>query len=101
MLHVLGEISKENCVVKVMSKPLEGEQVSTVPLRGKPDEKRGNCFCRWLTLRNVMALDLRWNQILQKQDPYLRFALNVVQDSLPTPSRLKHWQQDSAMPTRV
>ena len=49
-----------------------------------------------LTLRNVVSLDLRWNRILQKQDSYLRFALNAAEDSLPTPSRLKHWQQDSA-----
>ena len=27
---------------------------------------------------------------------YLRFALNAVQDSIPTPSRLKRWQQDGA-----
>ena len=44
----------------------------------------------------VIGLDLRWNRILQKQDSYLRFALNAAQDSLPTPSRLEHWQQDSA-----
>ena len=68
MLIVFGEIAKENRLVKVMSKPLEGEQVSTVPL------------------------DLRWNRILQKQDSYLRFALNAVQASLPNPARLKHWQ---------
>ena len=36
-----------------------------------------------------MSLNLRWNRILQKQDSDLRFALNVVQDSLPTPSRIK------------
>ena len=30
MVHVFGEIAKENRLVKVMSKPLEGEQVSTV-----------------------------------------------------------------------
>ena len=44
MLHVFGETAKENRLVKVMSKPLEGEQVSTVPLRGKLDEKRGEYF---------------------------------------------------------
>ena len=44
----------------------------------------------------LMSLDLRWNLILQKQDSDLRFALNAVQDSLPTPSRLKHSQQNSA-----
>ena len=38
-------------------------------------------------------MDLRWNQILQKQETCLRFALNAVQDSFPTPRRLKHWQQ--------
>ena len=64
MLCVFGEIAKENRTVKVMSKPLERDQVSTVPLGGKPNEKRGNYFCGWLTLRNVMALDLRWNEIL-------------------------------------
>ena len=93
ILHVFGEIAKEDRLVKVMSKPLEGGQVSTVPLNDKPDEKRGKCFCGWLTWRGVVSLDLRWNQILQKQDSYLGFALNVVQDSLLTPSRLKHWQQ--------
>ena len=45
MLHVFGEIAKENRLVKVMSKPLEGEQVSTVPLHGTLDEKRGKLFC--------------------------------------------------------
>ena len=54
MLHVFGEIAQENRLVKVTSKPLEGEQVSTVPLHGKPDEKRGNYFCGWLTWRNVV-----------------------------------------------
>ena len=90
MLRVFREIAKESRLVKVTSKRLEGEQVSTVPLHGKPDEKRGNCFCGWLTWRNVMPLDLRWNRILQKQDSYVRFALNAVQDSVPTPSKLKH-----------
>ena len=42
MLHVFGEIAKENRLVKVMSKPLEGEQVTTVPLDGKLDKKRRN-----------------------------------------------------------
>ena len=60
MLHVFGEKAKENRLVKVMSKPPEGEQVSTVPLHGKPDEKRGNYFCGLPTWRNVMSLDLRF-----------------------------------------
>ena len=45
MLHVFGEIAEESRLVKVMSKPLEGEQVSTLPLHGEPDEKRANRFC--------------------------------------------------------
>ena len=58
MLCVFGEIARENHLVKVMSKPLEGDQVSTVPLNGKPDEKRGNYFCGQLSCRGVMSLDL-------------------------------------------
>ena len=38
MIRVLGEIAKEHHLVKVMSKALKGDQVSTVPLNGKPDE---------------------------------------------------------------
>ena len=46
MLRVFGEIAKENRPVKVMSKPLEGEQVSTVLLHGKPDEKERELLLR-------------------------------------------------------
>ena len=49
ILRVFGEIAKESRVVKVTSKPLEGDQVSTVPLHGKLDEKGGNYFCGRLT----------------------------------------------------
>ena len=45
---------------------------------------------------NYMAADLRWNHLLQQQDSYLKFVLNGTQDSLPTPSRLNTWQQESA-----
>ena len=47
MPHVFGEIATENCLVKAISKPLEGDQVTTVPLHGKPDEKRGN-YLLWM-----------------------------------------------------
>ena len=40
-------------------------------------------------------VDLRWDQLLRKQDSYLRFVLNATQESLPTPSRLKHWNKSS------
>ena len=45
-----------------------------------------------------MSLDPGWNQVLHTQDCCLRFPLNAVQDSLPIPSSLKHWQllQDSS-----
>ena len=43
-----------------------------------------------------MPSDRRWNQILQKKDTYLGFALNTVQDSLASPSRLTNWRQNSA-----
>ena len=42
---MFGEMVKENRLVKVMSKPLEGDRVSTVRLDGKLDEKRGHDFC--------------------------------------------------------
>ena len=41
-------------------------------------------------------VDLRWDQLLRKQDSYLRFVLNATQDSLPTPSRLNYWSKSSA-----
>ena len=63
MLRVFGEMAKENRLVKVMSKSLEGHQVSTVLFHGKPDQKRGNSFCGWMTWRDVVSLDLRWNRM--------------------------------------
>ena len=39
--------------------------------------------------KNVVSLDLRWNRILQKQDTYLRFALNAAQDYLPNPQSIE------------
>ena len=76
--------------MKVMSKPLEDSDPDT-----HPDEKKGNYFCGWLKWKNAMMVDLRWDQLLRKQDSYLRFVLNATQDSLPTPSRLKHWNKSS------
>ena len=75
--------------MKIMSKPLEDSDAH-------PEEKKGNYFCGWLKWKKVVAVDLRWNQLLQKQDSFLTFVLNATQDSLPTPSRLKCWQQESA-----
>ena len=85
MLRVFKEIYEEGRLVKVMSKPLEDSDSDT-----HPDEKKGNYFCGWLKWKNAMVVDLRWDQLLRKQNSYLRFVLNATQDSLPTPSRLKH-----------
>ena len=90
MLRVFKEIYEEERLVKVMSKPLEDSDPDT-----HPDEKKGNYFCGWLKWKNAMMVDLRWDQLLRKQDSYLRFVLNATQESLPTPSRLKHWNKSS------
>jgi len=78
--------------VKVVSKPLEDSDPDA-----HPDEKKGNCFCGWLEIQweNTVMVDLRWDQLLRKQDSHLRFVLNATQESSPTPSRLKHWNKSS------
>ena len=38
--YMCRKIAKENRVVKVRSKPLEGDQVSTMAFNNKPDEER-------------------------------------------------------------
>ena len=91
MLRVFKEIYEEERLVKVMSKPLEDSDLSV-----HPEDKKGNYFCGWLKWKNAMMVDLRWDQLLRKQDSYLRFVLNATQDSLPTPSRLKHWSKSKA-----
>ena len=48
MLRAFGEIAKENCLVKVMSKPLEGDQVSMVPLHGKLDGEKARVSLLWM-----------------------------------------------------
>ena len=90
MLRVFKEIYEEERLVKVMSKPLEDSDPDT-----HPDEKKGNYFCGWLKWKSAMMVDLRWDQLLRKQDSYLKFVLNATQESLPTPSRLKHWNKSS------
>ena len=45
ILRIFREIEEEKQLVKVMSKPLTGEQIAVVPLDGCPDEKKGIYFC--------------------------------------------------------
>lgn len=89
ILRVFKEIAEEERLVKIMSKPL-------IASDDHPSEKKGNFFCDWLKWKNASAADLRWNHLLQQQDSYLSVVLNSTQDSLPTPSRLKCWAQQSA-----
>ena len=54
-------------------------------------------FSEWLKWQCALAVDLSWQQLLHKQsDSFLRFLLNSIEDSLPTPSVLKCWRQASA-----
>jgi len=69
MLRVFKEIYEEERLVNVMSKILEDSDPNT-----HTDEKKGNYFCAWLKWKNAMMVDLRWDQLLQKQDSYLRFV---------------------------
>ena len=89
ILRVFKEIAEEERLVKIMSKPL-------IASDDHPSEKKGNFFCDWLKWKNASAADLRWSHLLQQQDSYLSVVLNSTQDSLPTPSRLKCWAQQSA-----
>ena len=92
IMAIFGEIEAEKRLVEIMSKTLQGEQVSKVRLGGCPDEKEGNYFCDWLKWESALAVDTRWNTMMQKTDSYCKFYVNAVQDSLPTPSRLKTWK---------
>ena len=93
ILRIFGEIEEEKRLVKVMSKPLIGEQTAIVPLDGCPDEKKGNYFCGWLRWENTLAANVQWETLLRKSASYLKFVLNATQDSLPTPSRLRCWDE--------
>ena len=91
MLAVFSEITEQERLRKIISTPLEDSELGTHPF-----EKKGNYFNDWVMWENYMAADLRWNHLLQQQDSYLKFVLNATQDSLPTPSRLNTWQEESA-----
>ena len=92
LLRIFGNIEAEKRLVEVMNKRLSGEQTTVVPLDGAPEEKQGNYFCGWLRwCKDMETSDMRWAALLRKDASYIRFLLNSVQDSLPTPSRLRCW----------
>ena len=93
IMRIFGEIEAERRLVKIMNKPLSGEQTAVVPLDGCPDEKHGNYFCGWLRWENTLAVEVGWATLLRKDPSYLKFVLNATQDSLPTPSRLRCWDK--------
>ena len=91
ILRIFGEIEAEKRLVKVMNRPLTGDQTTVVPLGGCPEEKQGNYFCRWLQWEDTQSAGMKWSTLLHKDPSYIRFLLNATQDSLPTPSRLRCW----------
>jgi len=77
MLRVFTEIEEEKRLVKALTTKSH--------------------FSEWLRWDGAMAVDLSWKRLLYHQsDSYLHFALNSIEDTCPTPSVLKCWQQKSA-----
>ena len=77
MLRVFTEIEEEARIVRALTQKKH--------------------FSEWLKWQCALAVDLSWQQLLHKQsDSFLRFLLNSIEDSLPTPSVLKCWRQASA-----
>ena len=51
---------------------------------------------RWLGWETAMQLDISWNKLLYAWSPeLLKFYLNSVQDTLPSPANLKQWSKHS------
>ena len=49
---------------------------------------------RWLGWETAMQMDIRWNKLLYSWSPeMLKFYLNSIQDTLPTPANLKTWNK--------
>jgi len=94
ILRIFGNIEAEKRLVKIMNKRLTGEQTAIVPLDGCPEEKQGNYFCGWMKWEDTETVDMKWAALLRKDASYIRFVLNAIQDSLPTPSRLRCWDAD-------
>ena len=51
---------------------------------------------RWLSWETAMQMDIRWNKLLYSWSPeMLKFYLNTIQDTLPTPANLKIWNKQA------
>ena len=51
---------------------------------------------RWLSWETAMQMDIRWNKFLYSWSPeMLKFYLNTIQDTLPTPANLKIWNKQA------
>ena len=51
---------------------------------------------RWLSWETAMQMDVRWNKLLYSWSPeMLKFYLNTIQDTLPTPANLKTWNKQA------
>ena len=76
MLSVYAEILEEERLVATLSQKTD--------------------FGEWVKWENAMAVNLRWEHLLNKSDSYLKFVLCATEDVLPTPSVLKVWKQWNA-----
>ena len=51
---------------------------------------------RWLSWETAMQMDISWNKLLYSWSPeLLKFYLNTIQDTLPTPANLKVWNKQA------
>ena len=77
VLQVFSEIEEQNRIVRALTKR--------------------TCFSDWLKWESALAVDLSWQHLLHKQsDSYLKFVLNSIENTLPTPDNLKRWNQSNA-----
>ena len=77
VLQVFSEIEEQNRIVRALTKR--------------------KCFSDWLKWESALAVDLSWQQLLHKHsDSYLKFVLNSIENTLPTPDNLRRWNQSNA-----
>ena len=77
MLGVFSEIEEQNRIVRALTKR--------------------TCFSDWLKWDSAMAVDVSWQQLLHKHsDSHLKFLLNAIECTLPTPDNLARWNQGNA-----
>ena len=87
--NLRGPKAQRAAMLSVYAEILEEERV-VATLSQKTD------FGEWVKWENAMAVNLRWEHLLNKSDSYLKFVLCATEDVLPTPSVLKVWKQWNA-----